>query len=585
LCAIPAGLAGIVWGGAHLAAAIGGGRVVPYGTGFVLDLIHGQDRAAWPGVPQSLAWGCTAGIAAVLVAAFFVFWLVLLPRVTSEPGDPLATLSSHRRQHEPLMLPAVRKKAVELRAPLKGTNPRTVAPEDAGMVLGSLLGRGGRPGPVLYSSWEESECDVMGPRSGKTTARAIPLTRAAPGAALVTSNKPDLWAATVERRQKKGRTWLFDPCNIAHQPQSFWIDLLGPVQTVEAAHRLAGHFVGTVDDPGKKDIWGPAASTLLTCLFLAASTSGRTMRDVAMWLDQPGMPAPATLLADAGFTALSSSLVGTQNGAFETRDGIYETARTAAKSLRDDQVVRWVTPGEGLPRFTAADFPATTDTLYLLSESASYASPLIAAATDAVIRAGLSLAQRSGGRLPVPMLLILDEACNICRIGDLPNLYSYLGSHGVCPLVIMQSYEQGVAVWGESGMAALWGASTVKLIGAGVDSPRLARELSELVGQHEVTTRSIGLGGGQGATENLSYQRRAILEAADVRAMQKGRALLLTSGSRPAVVKLSNWFSGPDAARISAEIKRAVKRIQDGAISESQHQPEPVPAAPEEPSK
>lgn len=582
LCTVPMGLAGVVWSGARVAALITGGRgrVAPYGWGFATDLIYGRDQAAWPGVPSSLAWGCTAGIAALAVAGFVAFWVAVLPRFVSAAGDPLATLSANRSQHEPLTLPAVQRKAVELRAPLRGTNPRKVRPEDAGMVLGSLLVRGGRAGPTLYNSWEETEVDVMGPRSGKTTARAIPLTRSAPGAVLVTSNKPDLWAATVEHRQKKGKTWLFDPCNIAHQPQEFWIDLLGPVKTIETAHRLAGHFVTTIEDPSKKDIWGPAAQTLLTCLFLAASTSGRTVSDVAMWLDQPSMPGPATLLANAGFDTLASSLIGTQNGAVETRDGIYETARTAARALRDDEVVRWVKPVDGLPRYAPADFPGTADTLYLLSESASYAAPLIAAVTDLVIRSGLSLAQRSGGRLPCPMPLILDEACNICRIADLPNLYSYLGSHGICPLVIMQSYEQGTVVWGEAGMAALWGAATCKLIGAGVDSPKLTRELSDLVGQHEVTVRSVGLGGGQGATENLSYQRRPIFEAADIRALAKGHALLLTSGTRPAVLKLKNWFSGPDASRISAEISRSVKRIQDGAIAEARSESE----FPEEPA-
>lgn len=570
LCTIPLGLAGLVWTGARVAALIAGGRVAPYGWSFADDLIRSRDQAAWPGVPDALAWGCAGGIAALATAAFFAVWLSVLPRIVADPGDPLAALSGHRHQHEPLTLRAVQRKAVQLRAPLRGTDPRKLSPGDAGMALGNLLLRGERTGPMLYASWEETEVDVMGPRSGKTTARAVPLVRAAPGPVLVTSNKADLWAATAEHRARIGETWLFDPCNISHQGQGFWIDLLGSVVSVETAHRLAGHFVATVEDPGKKDIWGPAAQTLLTALFLAAATSGRTMNDVAMWLDQPGMPGPASLLADAGFSTLASSLVGTQNGAVETRDGIYETARTAARALRDQEIVRWVTPDDSLPRFSPAEFPGTSDTLYLMSESSSYAAPLIAAATDLVIRSGLGLAQRSGGRLPVPLPVILDEACNICRIGDLPSLYSYLGSHGICPLTIMQSYEQGEAAWGQAGMSSLWGAATVKLVGAGVDSPKLTRELSDLVGQHDVTTRSIGLGGGSGATENLSYRRQAILEAADIRALPKGRALLLTSGSRPAVLRLRNWFSEPDAAQVSAEISRAMKLIQDGAIRESE---------------
>src|ERR1022692_4848148 len=163
--------------------------------------------------------------------------------------------------------------------------------------------------------------------------------------------------------------------------------------------RPPSHFVLTVEDPGRRDLWGPAAQTLLTCLFLAAATSGRTMHEPALWLDQPAMPAPASLLAAAGYRNLASSLMGTQNGAPETRDGIYETARTAAKALRDDQVMRWITPQPGLPAFTPASFPGSTGTLYLLSESRSYAAPLIAAAADLVIRAGIGRARQSAGPL------------------------------------------------------------------------------------------------------------------------------------------------------------------------------------------
>ena len=147
------------------------------------------------------------------------------------------------------------------------------------------------------------------------------------------------------------------------------------------------------------------------------------------------------------------------------------------------------------------------------------------------------------------MPLVLDEAANICRIGDLPNMYSYMGSHGLVPLTILQSYEQGENVWGQTGMAAMWGAATVKLIGAGVDSPKLTRELADLVGQHDVPVRSIGLGEGRGISENISLRQQPILQAADVRALPKGTALLLTAGIRPAILQLRNWFAGRRPAR------------------------------------
>ena len=285
---------------------------------------------------------------------------------------------------------------------------------------------------------------------------------------------------------------MFDPLRVTGSPRLWWVDLLAGLRTKEAATRLAAHFVLTVDDEHKRDIWGPAAKDLLCALFLAAATSGRTLREVDRWLGDAASPIPAELLDRAGFSGLASSLRGMQNGAPETRDGIYQTARTAAACLNDEEILPWVTPPRGrpLPVFDPLRFAGSRDTLYLITETGTAAAPLIAAMADAVMRAGRRRAERSGGRLDPPMTVILDEAANICRIADLPSQYSHAGGRGVIPVTILQSYEQGVTVWGEQGMASLWGAATKKLIGAGVDSPRLARDMATLVGQHDVPVQS-----------------------------------------------------------------------------------------------
>ena len=59
---------------------------------------------------------------------------------------------------------------------------------------------GGRRGQAVYASWEDTVVDFMAPRSGKTTAQAIPFVLSAPGPVIATSNKSDLWAATAALR-------------------------------------------------------------------------------------------------------------------------------------------------------------------------------------------------------------------------------------------------------------------------------------------------------------------------------------------------------------------------------------------------
>ncbi len=557
-------LAVLIWVAARLAAAVTGGTAEPFGTKFASGVLHGRTAQAWPHTPTAAVAITTlllAGCAATLVG--------LAVRVTARlrpaPGDPVAALARNPRMRALTRGPAARG-AVSLRRSLAGADPRTVEPAQAGLALGQLMRPGGRRGPAVFASWEDTVVAFMAPRSGKTTAQAIPFVLSAPGAVIATSNKSDLWAATAALRGAGGRVWLFDPQRITQQPQAWWWDLLRGLCTVEDAHRLAGHFVLTVADEHRRDLWGPAAQDLLAALFLAAASSGHTLHDVAGWLNEPAVPTPIELLADAGFAAMAASLRGAQNGAVETRDGIYQTARTAARAMTDPDIMAWVTPPRhgALPVLDPGQFAASRDTLYLLSKSRSAAAPLIAALSDTAMRAAERRAERLGGRLDPPLTVALDEAANICRIADLPDLYSHLGSRGITPVTILQSYEQGVTVWGEHGMATLWGAATKKIIGAGVDSPRLARDLATLVGQHDVPVRTISYGDGR-ASESVSLRRQDILEPAAIRALPPGTALLLATGIKPALIHLTPWYAGPRAAEISAAQHAAQEQIRNQA--------------------
>jgi type IV secretory pathway TraG/TraD family ATPase VirD4 len=101
----------------------------------------------------------------------------------------------------------------------------------------------------------------------------------------------------------------------------------------------------------------------------------------------------------------------------------------------------------GLDELNTATVATSRQTLYLLSkDGAGAAAPLVAALTDRVLREATQAAERAGGRLDPPLVVVLDEAANVCRIADLPDLYSHLGSRGIIPITILQSYKQGQRV-------------------------------------------------------------------------------------------------------------------------------------------
>jgi type IV secretory pathway TraG/TraD family ATPase VirD4 len=542
-CWTPVAVGGLIWVAGHLASLTSGsgwrGPAFDAASGGVL--LEDGPQALWPQVPTELVWTYSAVLLALALTPVVALSRAVLTRRSSSAEQSLAT----ELDVAPLLPDGVARRAEHLRRSLKPNRRRSRRPaREDGVLLGRLrTARGARL--EVRASWEDVVLAVMAPRAGKTTALAVPAVLDAPGPVVATSNKPDLWATCAKRRAAESgeRAWVFDPQGITGVERTWWWDPLRGMKTVEGAHRLAGHFVQEVrGSKGHRDFWTSAAHDLLTGLLLAAGLGGRSLVEVYEWLNDPVITTPAQILRDRGQEAAAASLVGRQNGAPETRDGIYETARTAARCLRDPRIMAWVVRDGARPELVAESFVHTREALYLLSkDGAGAAAPLVAALTDSVMTVATNAAERAGGRLDPPMVVVLDEAANVCRIADLPELYSHLGSRGVLPLTILQSYRQGARVWGDHGMDALWSASTCKLLGAGLDDARFAEDVSRLIGDHDVTVRSLSRGSGH-ASESTSLRRQRILPPEAIRALPRGRALLLATGARAAMIDLQPWY-------------------------------------------
>lgn len=517
----------------------------------------------WPSLPPAaLCVGARIIPSALTFGLLFSTTLAWLRRRTAHRSG-LAGKADLR----PLLTKEMTAKAQSLRPSLAGRKPKDIAPADRGILIGTLPGR-----TEVRASWEDVLVAIMAPRSGKTSGLAIPAILAAPGPVLLTSNKAanDAFTATVDARAAVGTVWTLDPQQIAHHSRRMWWNILADARDLAGAKRLAGHFVAAaVDDSKGSDFWSTAASNTLAALFLAAASHGRPVTDVLTWLASPADRTPVDLLTDAGHHAVAAQLQGTVSGAVETRDGIYETARQYAACLLDPEIAAWVTPDPDLPEFQPTAFASSRDTLYLLSkDGGGSASAIIAAAADAVMRAAVAVAERSGGRLDPPALCVLDEAANVCKISDLPDLYSHLGSRGVIPITILQSYRQGQKVWGEAGMDALWSAATIKVVGSGIDDADFADKLSRIIGDHEVRTTSVSTSD-NGRTTSVSTRTERILPPDAIRALPKGKALLLATGMRVAMLDLKPWYKEPLAKTIGPASARATAAITDRALAKA----------------
>ncbi len=134
------------------------------------------------------------------------------------------------------------------------------------------------------------------------------------------------------------------------------------------------------------------------------------------------------------------------------------------------------------------------------------------------------------------------------------------------PMTILQSYKQAELVWGATGAEVLWSAATVKLIGAGLDDPRLAEDLSRMVGDHDITTTSLNTGAGKGGrSRTTSVTRDRVLTPADVRTIPKGWALILATGCPAGLIELDPWYTGPRKQEIAAAEEAAQQSMTNRA--------------------
>lgn len=192
---------GFAWLSAGVAAWLSGhGFTVPryrYGIGALTAVAKGRTAGPRP---------LTLAVAGVLVLLPILLLVLLGRKVRAWSRERAKTATAraiNARADVDGMRPAQRAREAARLHPELATQLATAQEQAAGdeelerwLQVVYLLGSVYPQGPAIQPGWEDVELAFMAPRSGKTTALAIPKLLAAPGAAVGTANKPDLYLAT-----------------------------------------------------------------------------------------------------------------------------------------------------------------------------------------------------------------------------------------------------------------------------------------------------------------------------------------------------------------------------------------------------
>jgi len=506
-----------------------------------LELADGRTR--WPptATPILIAVGAAAALAIGLV-------VVLRTRRPATGADRAARLLGVGRSALSVSLQNARATAARFGV------------EQPGLPIAKAIAGSQR----LYATWEDMQCDIWGPRKGKSSSRAIPTVLAAPGAAFATSNKPDLFAATRGLRERRGRVWNFDPEQLAAGEPDWWWNPLTYVASDRRALELTDAFVGAYRDPDARPdpFFDPAGQELVSHLLRAAALAGRPITQAFLWSTRPNDDEPARILEHHGLELAAASVLDHVHAPFEQRGGVFGTARQILSFLRDPDITRWVTrdgPADRRPQLDLAKFVTSSDTLYLHSKEGQGSSAgLVTALAMALCDAGEQLAKRSpGGRLAVPLVGVLDEAANICRWRQLPDLYSHYGSRGIPLLTLLQSWSQGAQVWGQTGMRKLWGASNVRVYGGGAAEEEFLSDLEKLIGEYNrlvASPSAVRAPGGGSTSTSWQLTPTPILTVADLAALPRDRIIVMPSGSPSVLAEPVYWWNTGQAQLIRESI-------------------------------
>lgn len=582
--------------GPVIALAVGIGLALAlYG---VLQLGGRLATGEWtPGHPVAVLWALGKGErpwtgwdTAAAAAVILVLVLALV-------GAGLVRRRLHRRHGEPLPVDrkaqhmgsadTMTRKAVEE----KSARGRLTTIDQPGLMIArSVKGR-----TDLYLGWRETAVVEMGPGSGKTTGIAVPMVLDAPGVVVCTSNKRDLADGIRGACEARGTFWCFDPQDIAHYgaPDWWWNPLRGITDPVEAL-RLA-QIIADASSPAdaSKDAYFDAAGPqLLADLILAAAVDGRQIDQVYRWVSDSdtkrSRPEPVRILEDHGYALSAASLRRPYGAADDERSGIFGTAAKSLSFLTSPTILRWVTEpdepltldelGDGLPprrrEFVPAEFVRSDrDTLVSLSrEGVGSAGPLTAALTVAVTSAAERFAtENPHGRLPVPLVAVLDEVANVCRWRELPAMFSHYGSAGITLFAILQNWSQAVNAWKAAGAQQMWDAANIRIVGAGIADRRHLEDLAALIGERHVERRSVSAsartrhGGGQSVTS--SWDREQIMSVDELAGLPAGRVVVVPAGGYPILARTVPWWDRPAMAEAVAA---SVNRYEPGGTAEDE---------------
>lgn len=435
-----------------------------------------------------------------------------------------------------------------------------------GLPLGTVNGK------TIYQGWRQCAVHIHGTGRGKTSSQVVPHAFVAPGALVVTSNKPDGIWEVMSQRKKVGRVWVFDPNNVLMRQQNHdKFDILGIVSDSEKAEKIGEIFEQATkgaeqSGPNPNAHFDKQGAKVVGLLMLAAQLSGKTDKDVFSWAMKMDEDEPASILSQHGYENQAEILFGLKKQPGDTRGSVWATAQRTVSPFEHERLLHSIRPGLSRENvFDPEAFVESTDTLILIGDknAGSSAALLSALVYQVFISAKVAATFQPNGRLRVPLVMELDEINNAVFLPELPDMFTYAGSLGIVLSTYFQSKAQGDMSYSADGMKKLIGGAAVFVYGGGSAEPAFLLDVSKLVGTYdkEFQTRSTSYNSrsGHGHSSGMQIQKREILDASDLANLPVGELYVRNSDGDSGIAKARFWFKDK---KVSQQVQGDMQQLK-----------------------
>lgn len=557
--------------------------------------------AATPGHSVAIAGGLVAVGAARLGAARRCSSAALRRRIMH--GDGWMSMSD-LREHTGLL--AATRSARQTRPGLSWSqrhNPRR--PAELGAKLGTLLsGKAPARGRTVVSNFEHGLLVLGEPGSWKSAFLANQVLDH-PGPCVVTSTKTEFWDATSEvREHQRGPVTVFDPyAEVPHAAEyNLRFNIVAGCRDSVVAQRRACALMDASAGEGVKsaDFWAGRGRSLMTGLLIAADCEGKTLRDVATWLQREDYDEPLEILrhwqrtyeiADQVIGAIEQMSAG-GSGAKAASGSAAQTAAQVLEFLAHPRLAAALCPDEGGRAFDFDAFLDSPGTLYLVTGESPTLAPIVSAIAAELRDAVERRVREAGKRCDPPLGLIYDEASVTVPSVPVHQHAATLRGLGVWHCVAVQNYAQIVEKWGAEQAKTMRASLQTHLVLAANDkddreyySARIGKRTEQHVSESQSIPDTVKhrIGGNPlrlGRSVSLGRQEREVevFPATAFSMLQPGQGVVIPPRGHAGIVSITHGMIRANRLTTAVRADREVQARQ----AEAQRTPIPdVEAAPE----